>query len=348
MQKRKLSLLISLFVLTTLACGLTNNLQNFMNEDFDNEDYNNENYDNEENYGDEEYNNEEYNDEPDNEEENNPNENSGENNAPSSGSGDGSVGETNLSIQSLPSSLPSGLDQVFSKYVSVFGVPIVATKTVSDAKVLQAAGVMAQYLDNDEDGQPDDPAVVASMNSRGALLFMYKDPNEMERNDFMEICNCEDDIWAQPLFGYETVPGGNRGGEFDFAIEEVLHLIYDNGYVPVYPDQFGYSPGTELTNAMDAARGGRFMDIPSSYPSGAWYSYDDPTCEYDCMASEYFYWALTSILGAQEGRLDEIGHEWKLNTADKVRLTDTAVYELLTNPAYNLPTRLPDGNYMGN
>jgi len=96
---------------------------------------------------------------------------------------------------------------------------------------------------------------------------------------------------------------------------------------------------------MDIARGGEFTSIPSTYPSGAWYSYDDETCTYDCQVTEYFYWSMLSILGAQENRLDEIQHEWKLNTKDLVETQDPAVYNLLTDPQYKFPTVLPDGNY---
>lgn len=63
------------------------------------------------------------------------------------------------------------------------------------------------------------------------------------------------------------------------------------------------------------------------------------------MATEYIYWALTSILGAQENRLNEIQQEWKLNTKEKIQQTDTAVFDLLTDPQYKLPTVLPDGTY---
>jgi len=54
---------------------------------------------------------------------------------------------------------------------------------------------------------------------------------------------------------------------------------------------------------------------------------------------------MTSILGAQEDRFDEIGHEWKLNTKEKVMETDPDIYNLLTDPQYKLPIILPDGNY---
>ena len=96
---------------------------------------------------------------------------------------------------------------------------------------------------------------------------------------------------------------------------------------------------------MDIARGGRFLWVPSSYPEEAWYSYDDRTCDYNCMATEYIYWAMTSVLGGQRNRASEIQHEWKLNTRAKVQETDTAIFRLLTDPAYSFPEALPDGRY---
>jgi len=69
---------------------------------------------------------------------------------------------------------------------------------------------------------------------------------------------------------------------------------------------------------MDKARGGRFTKVPRNYPRGAWYTYDDTTCGYDCMAMEYFYWVTTSILGAQRNRLDDLSNEWKLVTRQLV------------------------------
>jgi len=98
---------------------------------------------------------------------------------------------------------------------------------------------------------------------------------------------------------------------------------------------------------MDIARGGHFEEVPQQYPAEAWFTYDDETCDYGCMAVEYFYWGLTSILGGQEfeGRLEEIQDEWRLNTRDRMEATDTALFALLTDSQFRLPTVLPDGNY---
>jgi len=126
----------------------------------------------------------------------------------------------------------------------------------------------------------------------------------------------------------------------------VLHIITHAGYANAYPAVFGEGVGTSLSNAMDIARGGQFTSIPSNYPEEAWYHYDDASCEYDCMTTEYIYWALTSILGAQENRLSEIKQEWELNTRALVEEKDIAVFNLLNNPEYSFPTVLPDGTYM--
>ncbi|MBL4643329.1 MAG: hypothetical protein JKY44_07035, partial [Flavobacteriaceae bacterium] len=69
-------------------------------------------------------------------------------------------------------------------------------------------------------------------------------------------------------------------------------------------------------------------------------------CNYDCQAGEYIHWTMSSILGAQENRINEISNEWKLNTKTKVQTTDIEAYGLLTNPIYKFPTILPDGSYM--
>ena len=74
----------------------------------------------------------------------------------------------------------------------------------------------------------------------------------------------------------------------------------------------------------------------------------DETCNYDCQIGEYFYWVTTSILGSQDfpGRFEQTGREWRLNIKEKVQNGDPTAYALITNQLYNLPTVLPDGDYM--
>ncbi len=222
-----------------------------------------------------------------------------------------------------------------NRKVEVFNIPIYAYKQVPDEKLLHAANIMAQYLDNDEDGVVDNSNVYDALLDNNAALFMWKKQSQIT-------------IDAQDLGSDETVIDWHMNGQtgrFDASLEEVWHVISHSGYSQAYPEVFGEQQGSSLASAMDLARGGLFENIPNEYPENAWYTYDDHTCEYDCMVTEYFYWALTSILGGQSNRFDEISHEWKLNTKELVMEMDPEVYALLTNPEYNFPTVLPDGTY---
>lgn len=236
-------------------------------------------------------------------------------------------------------------DSGFSKFnrkVVVFGVDIYAAAGVEDNKLLHAANVMAQYLDNDEDGTIDNQLVLDKMLENKAFLFMWKTESDFPSSE-------PSGRSGQDLGADETVPVWHTNGQtgrFDASLEEIWHIINLAGHASAYPNVFGMEHGTKLADAMDIARGGYFKTIPATYPAEAWYSYDDKTCGYsDCQTIEYLYWAMSSVLGAQKNRLNEIEDEWKLNTTDLVKNKDVAIYELLTDPIYKLPTKLPDGTY---
>ena len=246
-------------------------------------------------------------------------------------------------ISSIPDGKFAPLRKEISQYVDVFGIPVLATPRTPPEKVKHAAIVLAEYLDNDEDGEPDNPKVMATMVRRDAFLFMTRDERSLERFDF-ELFVENDLHHGQGQFGTETNPGN---GEFDATLEEVLHLITHEGYAHAYPDVFGERPGTVLADCLDRARGGHFKRVPRQYPKVAWFTYDDRTCDYGCQCAEYLYWAITSVLGAQDSprRIRDIRHEWKLYTREFVKKRDPWIFALITNPKYKLPARLPDGKY---
>ena len=213
--------------------------------------------------------------------------------------------------------------------------------------------VMAEYLDNDKDGLPDNPLVVDKMVSDNVGMYMFEDEDEDEDSNLWDK---EDYISnLQGLYEDETNPSYG----FDASLEEILHLITERGYARVYPEVFGEFSGSKVANLMDEARGGHFEEdedwdedsgrgdgaVPNYYPSDSWYHYDDETCSYACMITEYVYWAFTSILGAQEDRCSDIDHEWELCTKELVQEKDPGLYDLLTDPQYKLATILPDGAY---
>ncbi len=232
--------------------------------------------------------------------------------------------------------------EAFNRKVTVFDISIYAAPGVVDEKLLHAANILAQYLDNNEDGTADNQLVVQEMKRNHSFMVMWK--NESDLDAFIPPA----DSIGQDLGSDETIPewhNNGHTGRFDAAVEEVWHLVSHAGYAEAYPAIFGENLSTQLTGAMDWARGGMFIDVPDQYPEEAWFTYYDETCDYECMAAEYFYWALSSLLGAQVNRFDEIGDEWQLYTPMLVENRDRAAYNILTDSRYKLPTVLPDGTY---
>ena len=233
------------------------------------------------------------------------------------------------------------ITSAFDSSIPVFGVHVLAVKGFDVARHRHVAAVLAEYLDNDEDGVADNPAVVEAMASRGMAMVLFKSERDMDRLDRSEM-EAYDFRYLQGQFESETKPKD----EFDATLEEVLHLV-TMGYAETYPRIFGTLPGTALSECLDRARGGHFARVPRKYSDQAWFHYDDRTCEYGCMGVEYLYWALTSLLGAQADprRGREISHEWQLNTAELMREKDPWMTALLTQPEYRWANKLPDGKY---
>ncbi len=235
----------------------------------------------------------------------------------------------------------------FTKYVNVldcFG--IYAESGISDAKVLHAAAVAAELLDNNEDGIVDDQSIKNQLISSNALMPLFASEGSSGEDAFFD--NYNGNGVSAVLYNNEIDPSQPGHWGDDATVEEILHTINHVGHTFVYPSAFGMSPNSSLLSAaMDVARGGQWISHPSSYPSDAWYHYDDATCDYECMAIEYVYWALVSNMGilADEETCNGIANEWEPCTPELLQSTDTLVYNLITDTTYLLPQLAPDGNY---
>ncbi len=236
---------------------------------------------------------------------------------------------------------------LFTKYIDVFGIGIFAESSISDEKVKHTAAIFAEWIDNDEDGVVDDPLVYAELIDREALMPIFSNEGSPAENAFFD--NYEGEGVGAVLYEGEIITTRPLTDQFDATLEENLHTISSIGYANAYPLAFaeGETDNSFLTVAMDTARGGHFVAIPGTYPESAWYHYNDETCEYNCMATEYFYWGLTSMLGIQNygERCDWIAEEWEACTATEFEIMDTALFNLFSEPLYNIPTSAPDGNY---
>lgn len=239
----------------------------------------------------------------------------------------------------------------------VFGTP-----DARDEKVLHAAKIIAEYLDNDRDGVPDNVWVLSSMLSRKATITMPRTQGgfrELDRSQWRRLGHRTQGLWDEESRpGFVNEDGSiNREVRQDAALEEIFHLICDTGYSKAYPEAFDPVPGTALSDCMDIARGGHFTEVlkdglKKGYPAEAIYYYDDETCNYDCMAVEYMYWGTTSLLDVQEFSYlnrprsgEGQNGEWDAYTPELMRTLDPCLTVLLTDPQYKIPTKVPDGRY---
>ena len=259
-------------------------------------------------------------------------------------------------VFNVSNSLPVDLQNassVFTKSVEVFGLRVLATDSVPDAKVLHTANVLAEYLDNDENGTVDQPEVLAKLlgESDSEIATMVLFESESEQESFSDSFETLMRILtrSQNLFADEIFENGSTGNDRDATLEEVLHLVTDLGWDEAFPDVWGERKGSSVANAMDLARGGYFENVPAQYPTDAWYTYDDETSDYPTQITEYVYWATTTYLGAQnwEGRNhSNYTDEWTPYTKDMLAQTDPTIVSLMTSDAYHFPVmKLPDGNY---
>ena len=248
------------------------------------------------------------------------------------------------------------------QYMNVFGTHVVAEASIPENFVRHAGCIMQGYLDNDNDGSCDDSLVCSKMVENSATLLIqasdskFKDLVRKVQTPFVRRMVIE-----QHLFQFEIVPDSctfesNRDvscdNQFDATVEEVLHLITTAGVAFAYPDDFGESFDSTVGRLLEDLNGdcgwGYTFDWtnPSSTACTGFYAYNDWTCGQRCLVAEGIYWALTSLLGAQDysPRREDIDNEWLLYSADEMETNAPELTALLRNKDDFpwLPTSLPE------
>jgi hypothetical protein len=234
----------------------------------------------------------------------------------------------------------------FAHYVNMNGLGVYGEQGISEEKMRYVAAVFAELLDNNEDGQWDDPKVFGKLLDQEAMMPIFAGEGSKAEQEFFH--NYDGAGVSAVLYDGEVDPSQPGHWGADATVEETLHTINHVGHVSVYPDIFGIEPDSSLlTEAMDVARGGQWKNFPDEYPEEAWYHYNDRTCDYECMAIEYIYWALVSnmeILNDPQ-TCSGIANEWELCSKELLKEGDVLVYSLITDPNQPLPQLAPDGIY---
>ena len=141
----------------------------------------------------------------------------------------------------------------FTKYVRVLDCfNIYAESSIPDAKVLHAASIAAELLDNNEDGEVDDPLLKDELNENGALIPIFAYDGSPAMENFFD--NYNGNGAAAVLWRNEIDPNNPGYWGADATVEEIVHVINVIGHTNIYPDAFSLQPNSSLlTEAMDIA-----------------------------------------------------------------------------------------------
>ena len=125
--------------------------------------------------------------------------------------------------------------KIFDKGAIVFeSILVCGTSMVPQEKIAHAANVAAQWLDNNQDGVVDNPAVLEELKKNKATLLM----SEMGFSEIFMIQNFAEiekgGFFIQDLYAEET----NNPRQRDASQEEIHHLIWGAGFASVYPEVF--------------------------------------------------------------------------------------------------------------
>merc|ERR1712013_649198 len=236
--------------------------------------------------------------------------------ASSGSTGSSSSGSCSAKVSWTKKSVLSGFD----KY-EVFGVPAFCEVGGNKTKCQHMLSVLAAYIDNNNDGCPDNPP------------------------DFLK------NVLKS------TIPADEAGiGAVILTKKQSFQMLTDKGYGPTWPAALGlYSTSnSSLTRAMDKARNppsGTPLLTPVNgvwtYPSGAWWKHPDPTCQYNrCQTTEYHWHTTASYLGMYAGMTPDI---YTYNTKEKMKAGDPLAVSIIENTSigYRHPTVAPTGKYTG-
>ena len=220
--------------------------------------------------------------------------------------------------------------KIFDKGAIVFeSILVCGTSMVPQAKIAHAANVAAQWLDNNQDGVVDNPAVLKELKKNKATLLMSK----IGFSEIFMIQNFaaveKDGFFFQDLYAEET----NNPGQRDASQEEIHHLIWGAGFASVYPEVFDdQSSNSEIYAAWE------FSD------EKGYYQYDDPTCDDFCKTMEHLYKATAALLNSSS---DLAEYEFMIKNSQELQEKHPLMMDIFLSEEYEYPKIMwPDGKYL--
>lgn len=241
-------------------------------------------------------------------------------------------------------------DVGLTKYTTVFGVRVIGHKSVPDDKILHAANLLAQVMDNNQDGVVDHPNAQEQLVDRFASLIVVPDdtftnfllspeegkglPNELKfcpfAIDFEEISRIQPDADSEPLCD-----------EFSFDKDRTLAFVTDHIVGRSWPFHFTEDP-MNLPESKKFKKMRKFYDNAIADKNFDLKKTGCPEDDLDnCGMVMFTSWATSSMLGIDRCLCEGIA-AWKLCDASEMKDKYPKLVEFMSKL---LVEKFPDGNY---
>ena len=235
-----------------------------------------------------------------------------------------------LFIDKIPNYLMPFKTAGLNKYIDVFGIPVLGTSAVDNEDLLYIANVLAEIIDSNKDGIPDDQYVLDNIIGRGGHIIASFDSKDFySHNSF---------IWKDKGYFY------GRNIFCDHLVkntfEELFQFYIEAGLSYAYPEKFALEVGSEISSNMNSARDGYFVVPPEEYSDEAWFFNKNNACSYSCQIKRYFFLGAISKLGVD---LRGYSEEWGIKDSEDFLLKDPDLAEMLND---HIPNVAPTGFYL--
>ncbi len=185
-----------------------------------------------------------------------------------------------------------------------FGVLLAADGGMPLRYVEQAAAILAEMLDPDMDGVPDDPVVAATLARRDvAWLAMPMDPERWEEEQLPRLM--EDlgyDIIIPEWWMEVSGPEPDRRGRA-VMVEEVHHFMTQFGFSAVYPEVFGVDDWTSVLGRETERARCTFWQHPENDCPGSPAEIPGDCSDPSCDAVEFYQQVAVMRAGMEPGWL---------------------------------------------
>ena len=266
-------------------------------------------------------------------------------------------------------------------YANVFGTMVIGAG-VKRQSVQHVADVLAGYLDNDQNGLCDDSKVCKKLRESLGTIIMFRNKHQANRywdtpwffkrigvqwySNNIELNGVTlHQFFEEDIVVHSCAYGGvfksymtKCQKEFDLTLETTLQFITSNGVSLAYDTAFGKREDSILGGHIKELNGNCGWGFsknwinPSSDGCTGYFAYSDSSCKYACIVTRGLYWAISSMLGAQDYKqqIEAIADEWLLYDESLLRAHAPSILALIEDTAVYpwLPKQLPNGTYYAN